>query len=116
MALAKILLENQTHLIGTLRKNRAGNLKVVADTHLKKDEVIGCDNEDGTVVAKWKSKSEVLMLSTKHDLKMVDTRRNRCNEKVMRPEIIMCYNKGKQGINISDQMANYFTPPQKILT
>ena len=31
----------------------------------------------------------------------------------MKPEIIMCYNKGKQGIDISDQMASYFTPLRK---
>ena len=114
VALAKMLLENQTHLVGTLRRNRASNPKAVVDAHLKKEEVVGRENEDSTVVAKWRSKREVLMLSTKHDLKMVDTgRKNRCNEKVMKPEIIMCYNKGKQGIDISDQMASYFTPLRK---
>ena len=114
VALAKMLLENQTHLVGTLRRNRASNPKAVVDAHLKKEEVVGRENEDGTVVAKWRSKCEVLMLSTKHDLKMVDTgRKNRCNEKVMKPEIIMCYNKGKQGIDISDQIASYFTPLRK---
>ena len=75
VALAKMLLESQAHLFGTLRKNRAGYLKAVTDAHLKKDEVVGRENEDGIAVAKWRSKSEVLMLLTKHDLKMVDTGR-----------------------------------------
>ena len=77
-----MLLENQTHLVGTLRRNRASNSKAVVDAHLKKEEVVGRENEDVTVVAKWRSKREVLMLSTKHDLKMVNTgRKNRSNEK-----------------------------------
>ena len=116
VALANMLLENQTHLVGTLRKNRAGNPKVVVNAHLQKGKVVGRENEDGTVVAKWKSKREVLMLSTKHDLEMVDTgRKNRCNEAVMKPEIVMSYNKGKQGIDILDQMSSYFTPLRKTI-
>ena len=116
VALANMLLENQTHLVGTLCKNRAGNPKVVVNAHLQKGEVVGRENEDGTVVAKWKSKREVLMLSTKRDLEMVDTgRKNRCNVAVMKPEIVMSYNKGKQGIDISDQMASYFTPLRKTI-
>ena len=31
----------------------------------------------------------------------------------MKPEIIVCYNKGKQGIDISDQIASYFSPLRK---
>ena len=42
-------------------------------------------------------------------------KRNRLNEAVMKPKIIICYNKGKQGIDISDQMASYFTPLRKII-
>ena len=116
VALANMLLENQTHLVGTLRKNRAGNPKVVVNAHLQKGEVVGRESEDGIVVAKWKSKREVLMLSTKHDLEMVDTgRKNRCNEAVMKPEIVMSCNKGKQGIDILDQMSSYFTPLRKTI-
>ena len=47
---------------------------------------------------------------------MIDTgRKNRQNEKVMKPEIIMNYNKRKQGIDIFDQMASYFTPLRKTI-
>ena len=54
------------------------------------------------------------MFSTKHDLKIAATgKRNRLNEAVMKPEIIICYNKEKQGIDISDQMVSYFSPPFK---
>ena len=32
-----------------------------------------------------------------------------------KPEIIMSHNKAKQGIDVSDQMASYFTPLRKII-
>jgi len=116
VALANILLENQTHLVGTLRRNRAGNPRSVTEERLKKGDIVGRENEDGIVVAKWKSRRDVLMLSTKHDIGIVDTgRKNRLNEEVMKPEIICCYNQGKQGIDVSDQMASYFTPLRKTI-
>ena len=33
----------------------------------------------------------------------------------MKPEIIICYNKGKQGIDVSDQMASCFSPLRKTI-
>ena len=83
MALEKLLQENQTHLVGTLRKNRAGNLKAVVDAHLQKDEVVGRENEVGIVVEKWRSKRKVLMLLNKRDIKVVDTGRKNRNQWVV---------------------------------
>ena len=116
VALANILLKNETHLVGTIRKNRAGNPKEVTTAKLKQGEIVGRENADGIVVAKWRSKREVLMLSTKHDLKSISTgKQNKFHEEIFKPEIIICYNKGKQGIDISDQMASYFTPLRKTI-
>ena len=54
------------------------------------------------------------MLTTNHDLNVVNSgRKNRRNEEVMRPEIIVSCNEGKQRVDISDQMASYFTPLRK---
>ena len=112
VALAKILSEIQTHRVGTLCKDQVGNSREVPAARLKKREIVGPE----IVMAKWQSKRDVLMLSTKHDLKIVATgKRNRINEVVMKPEIIICYNKGKQGIDISDQMASYFTPLRRTI-
>ena len=56
------------------------------------------------------------MLTTNHDLNVVNSgRKNRRNEEVMRPEIIVSCNERKQGIDISDQMASYFTPLRKTI-
>ena len=73
VALANVLLQNQTHLVGTLRKNRVGNPKDVVEARLRKDEIIGRENQDGVVIAKWKSRRDVIMLSTQHDLSMIGT-------------------------------------------
>ena len=116
VALANVLLQNQTHLVGTLRKNRVGNPKDVVEARLRKDEIIGRENQDGVVIAKWKSRRDVIMLSTQHDLSMIGTgKKNRQNEEMKKPEIIMSYNKAKQGIDVSDQMASYFTPLRKTI-
>ena len=73
VALANILLQNQTHLVGTLRKNSVGNPKDVVEARLRKDEIIGRENQDGVVIAKWKSRRDVILLSTQHDLSMIGT-------------------------------------------
>ena len=60
------------------------------------DEIIGRENQDGVVIAKWKSKRDVIMLSTQHDLSMIGTdKTSRQNEKIKKPEIIMSYNNKK---------------------
>ena len=73
VALANILLQNQTHLVGTLKKNKVGNPKDVVEARLRKDEIIGLENQNGVVIAKWKSRRGVIMFSTQHDLSMIDT-------------------------------------------
>ncbi|CAG5041429.1 unnamed protein product [Parnassius apollo] len=66
LELANELLDKDTHLVGTLRKNRRGLPKAVVDSKLKPGEVIAMENERGICVLKWKDKRDVLMLSTKH--------------------------------------------------
>ena len=45
--------------------------QVIADTKLKKGEVISCEVEKGMVALKWKDKRQVTVLSTIHDSSMV---------------------------------------------
>lgn len=72
LPLANELLKNDTHLVGTLRSNRV-KLPEVMKTKLKKGQIIGKENTDGIVVAKWHDKRDVSMMSTKHTIDMVDT-------------------------------------------
>ncbi|GBP44057.1 PiggyBac transposable element-derived protein 4 [Eumeta japonica] len=69
--LARELLENETHLIGTLRKNRKHFPKAVVSTKLKKNQFIAKESEDGITVLRWKDKRDVASsgrTTRKHDL------------------------------------------------
>lgn len=65
------LLDRNTHLVGTLRKNRKNNPKDVIDKKLKKGETYSQESNTGVVVTKWQDKRDVLTLSTKHTGEMV---------------------------------------------
>lgn len=81
---------------------------------LKKEEIIGRENKDGIVVLKFKDKRDILLLSTRHNLNILDTgKKNRQKESILKPEVILYYNAGKAGIDLSDQLASYSTPVRK---
>jgi len=113
MPLARELLKNNIHLVGTLRTNRV-KLPEVLKTKLKKGQIIGKESTDGIVVAKWHDKRDVAMLSTKHGIEMIDTgKKNRNDEPILKPQIIIDYNSGKAGIDLSDQLPSYNSPIRK---
>lgn len=115
VSLAKLLLSRKTHLIGTLRKNRGGNPKDVVVAKLRKHETIGRECAS-VIVSKWRDKRDVLMLSTKHGLEERSTgKRTRDGHDIKKPEVILDYNQAKQGIDVSDQMASYYTPLRKTI-
>lgn len=65
-------------------------------------------------MAKWHDKRDVVMLSTKHGIEMIDTgKKNRNNEPILKPQIIIDYNSEKAGIDLSDQLSNYSSPIRK---
>jgi hypothetical protein len=52
------------------------------------------------------------MISTKpsHSATVVDTRKtNKLNERIMKPQVVLDYNEGKQGIDLSDQLSASYT-------
>ncbi len=112
IALAKRLLENDTYLIGTLRCNRVGSGKKVIQKQLKKGEIYGLQNSDGIKLIRWKDKREVLMISTKpsHTTTLVDIGKTTpSGERIMKPQVVLDYNKGRQGTDLSDQLSAYYT-------
>lgn len=111
--LAEKLITMNTHLLGTLRKNRRGNPKQVVSQKLKRGEVIVRENEKGVTVLKWKDKRDVLMLSTKHSGEMT-TVQKRCSS-YEKPKMIAEYNLGKSSVDLSDQMAAYSSPLRKTI-
>ncbi|CAH1989196.1 unnamed protein product [Acanthoscelides obtectus] len=115
LQLAKYLYDRNTHLLGTLRKNRRGLPEEVIIHKLRKGEIISRQNGCITV-SKWKDQRDVLFLSTVHDDEMKTCGKKRNGEDKIKPSAILDYNKGKQGVDISDQFASYYTCLRKSLT
>ena len=111
--LAEKCLGKRTHLQGTLRKGRKG-LPPLKE-NLKKGECISKE-KDGVVVGMWKDKRPVTFLSTCDVGKLVSTpRKNRNGQDIVKPDIILKYNRCKQGIDLSDELASYFSPLRKTI-
>ncbi|CAG5015359.1 unnamed protein product [Parnassius apollo] len=111
LELANELLDKDTHLVGTLRKNRKGLPKAVVDSKLKPGEVIAMENERGICVLKWKDKRDVLMLSTKHSKGF--SKITKKGKVIRKPRMVLAYNKIKSAVDMSDQMAAYSSPLRK---
>ncbi len=95
-----------------MRSNRAGSGNEVVQKQLKKGEIYGLQNGDGIKSIKWKDKREVLMISTKpsHTTALVDIRKTTpSGECIMKPQVVLDYNKGRQGTDLSDQLSAYYT-------
>ena len=112
ISLGKRLLEDDTYLIGTLRSNRAGSGNEVPQRKLRRGEVYGRQNRDGITLVKWKDKRDVLMISSRpsHSATLMNTGKTSIqNECIMKPQVVLDYNKGRQGIDLSDQLSAYYT-------
>lgn len=58
---------------------------------------------------KWKDKRDVLVLSTKNNNTMVETQ-NICVQKILKPQIVIDYNKGKSLVDMCDLRSSYHNP------
>ncbi|CAK1595465.1 unnamed protein product [Parnassius mnemosyne] len=109
--LGRKLLENETHLVGTLRKNRKYLPKDVINGKIRKGEFRAKENEDGITCMKWKDKRDVYLLSTKHSIGF--TRTYKRDKEIIKPKIVKDYNSAKSAVDLSDQMIAYSTPLRK---
>ncbi|CAH1963247.1 unnamed protein product [Acanthoscelides obtectus] len=103
--LANQLLQRRTHLMGTLRANRRGNPKEVVGAKLKKGEIKAKQVEHGISILKWKDKRDVLMLSTYHFNETLTIQIR--GKEIVKPLMVVDYNKGKSSVDLSDQFASY---------
>ena len=107
--LAEALLNRKTLLCGTVRKNRKHLPKKVISTKLKKGQHIA-ERKGRMVFEKWQDKREVLMLSTHHSGKMVEsTRRSRLGNKKKKTESVLSYNTYMCGVDRMDQLMSYYS-------
>lgn len=106
VSLAKKLLLQKIHLLGTLRANRKQNPPDLAATNLQKGEMVTC-TYDGIAVSKWKDKRDVLFSTTKYRPIFVPIKSQRASKEVLKPQAIVDYNSAKTFIDISDQKKAY---------
>ncbi|XP_065662596.1 piggyBac transposable element-derived protein 4-like [Hydra vulgaris] len=104
--LIKHMINQKTYICDTLRTDRKSNLKECTKAKLKQGDVISRSRE-GVVVAKWKDKRDVLMISNLHSLHMIEVT-NRRGEKKMKPNIIKDYNQCMSGVDRAEQMVSYY--------
>ncbi|XP_065662617.1 piggyBac transposable element-derived protein 4-like [Hydra vulgaris] len=104
--LTKHMINQKTYICGTLRTDRKSNPKECTKAKLKQGDVISRSRE-GVVVAKWKDKRDVLMISNLHSLQMIEVT-NRRGEKKMKPNIIKDYNQCMSGVDRAEQMLSYY--------
>ena len=112
ISLANYLLDHDTYLIGTLRSNRVGSGRAIFENDLSRGEVYGLQNKDGIKLIRWEDKNAVLMISTRpsHSASIVDSGKlNFQNEPIMKPQVVLDYNEGRQGTDLSDQLSTYYT-------
>lgn len=109
VTLAKRLLLQKTHLVGTLRANRKLNPPDLAAINLQRGEMITYAY-DGIAVSKWKDKRDVTFLTTKHRPIFVQVKSKRGSKFNMKPQAIVDYNSAKTFIDISDQKKAYSDP------
>ena len=111
--LTKHMINQKTYIYGTFRTDRESNPKECTKAKLKQGDVIGRSRE-GVVVAKWKDKRDVLMISNLHSLQMIEVT-NRRGEKKMKPNIIKDYNQYMSGVDRTEQMISYYDCLRKII-
>ncbi|XP_065662582.1 piggyBac transposable element-derived protein 4-like [Hydra vulgaris] len=100
------MINQKTYICDTLRTDRKSNLKECTKAKLKQGDVISRSRES-VVVAKWKGKRDVLMISNLHSLQMIEVK-NRRGEKKMKPNIIKDYNQCMSGVDKTEQMVSYY--------
>uniref|UniRef100_A0A0A9W0B8 PiggyBac transposable element-derived protein 4 n=3 Tax=Lygus hesperus TaxID=30085 RepID=A0A0A9W0B8_LYGHE len=104
--LAASLLEEKTHVTGTLSADRKHNPKEVVTKKLKKGEVVQRWSPKGICVSKWKDKRDVLTISTEFSPELIEAPTRRGTK--VKPDVVVQYNKCMGGIDRLDQLLSYY--------
>ncbi|XP_022823950.1 piggyBac transposable element-derived protein 4-like [Spodoptera litura] len=112
--LAETLLRQNTYCTGTLQVKSKGNPVTVTSKRLTRGSVVYRKNRNGVCVMKWKDKRDVLTLSTEHTPDILNTTNWR-GHGMLKPEIIIKYNKFMKGVDRYDQMLSYYPSEHKTI-
>lgn len=102
--LARKLLENETHLVGYLRKHRLQPPMEVTGAKLEAGSFIARESYDGITVMKLREKEVTLLLSTKHSTQFA-SKCTKSGKSVIKPQIIIDYEKAEEAVHLCDKIA-----------
>lgn len=112
-SLATFLLENGTHLCGTIRTNRRYYAKDILKENLDKGTAAfyRANHDDRIIACKYRSIKDkagntpkvVFMLSTCHKSAMIEVNKDRDGNSVFKPVIVKSYNTHMGGVDRVDQ-------------
>lgn len=107
------LYNMQTNVCGTAKVNRKGMPRELKSVRLEKGEAVVFSTEDMAAI-KWKDKKDVVV-TTIHSLDFAETGKvNRYSgEKILKPSVIIDYNKNINRIDIGDQTLSKFHTMQR---
>ena len=99
-----------TFACGTCRQNRKNLPKAVTKAKLKKRGECVFRRDGPLLCLKWREKKDVTMLSTIHEAVFVETGKvDREGNKIEKPECVYYYCSRMGGVDLSDQLLNYFS-------
>ncbi|KAG8231197.1 hypothetical protein J437_LFUL011311 [Ladona fulva] len=107
------LLEEDTHMTGTLKKSRKDNPSEVAGKKHEPGDSIYRFLENSVCVLKWFHRMEVLVISSDFGPEMTETRKREGTK--VKPKIIVKCNKQMGGTDRPDQYLSYYPLERKTL-
>ncbi|UYV70445.1 PGBD5 [Cordylochernes scorpioides] len=109
------LWEKKTLAVGTVMPSRKTMPKTEFSQKLKRGEIIKMRRKH-LLAIKWKDVRDVFMLSTVHEGKMMPVKpKTPTREELFKPDAVIDYNKGKVGVDRSNQMMAYYSFSRKTL-
>ena len=104
------LHSRDTFAAGTVRSSRKHLPKAVTKTKLKKPGECIFRRNGALLCFKWREKKDVTMLTTIHEAVMVETGKTRRDgTKIEKPEAVYYYCKKMGGVDLNDQLLNYYS-------
>ena len=104
------LFDLEVGATGTLRANRKGVPQALKDKRVDKGHVSTMKNEN-LIISKYHDRKIVYLMSTVEESKLVQTGKinPRNGQTVLRPSLVVSYDKYMGGVDRSDQMVSYAT-------
>ena len=106
------LLQQNTTACGTVNRNRKGLPKDICSKtkKLKRGEV-AVRQRNGVLAARYKDNKDLMLLSTSHTCQPINTRKRKrgTDEAIIKPEIVLEYNKFMKGVDQVDQYLAFYS-------